>query len=71
MTLIPKQNAIDVYADENKPSIYIFEENGHYDEREGEFSDTVIEINVAHIDVIIQALQTAKEEILAREAKKE
>ncbi len=70
MTLIPKQNAIDIYADENKPSVYIFEENGHYDEKEGEFSDTVIEINATHIDVVIEALQRAKEEILARKANK-
>ncbi|MGE8541927.1 MAG: hypothetical protein ACN6NX_11520 [Acinetobacter sp.] len=69
MTLIKKQNAIDVYAGENNSSVYILEENGHYNEKEGEFSDAIIEINSIHIDAIIEALQAAKQEILAREAK--
>lgn len=66
MTLIPKQNAVDVYADETNPSVYIFEENGHYNERDGEFSDTIIEISSVHIDAVIEALQRAKQEILNR-----
>lgn len=71
MTLIRKQNAIDVYAAGSEPSIIISEEDGHYNEKEGEFSDTAIAIDIIHIDAVIQALQKAKEEVLAREAKKD
>ncbi len=70
MTLIRKQNAIDVYAAQNGNFVVISEEDGHYDAREGEFSDTYINIDVAHIDIVIEALHQAKKEILERETDK-
>jgi len=70
MTLIRKQNAIDVYAAQDGSFAVISEEDGHYDAREGDYSDTYINIDVAHIDAVVEALQRVKEEILERKANK-
>lgn len=70
MPLILKQNAIDVYVAENDPLIIISEEDGHFNEKDGGLSEARIGISVAYIDVLIEALQQAKEIILTRETKK-
>ena len=66
MTIIRKQNAIDVYAAEDGQYIVICEEEGFFNERDGEHVDVFINIDIAHIDSIIEALQAAKKEILDR-----
>lgn len=66
MTLIRKQNAIDVYAAKEDRFVVIHEEDGFFNERDGESIDVYINIDVAHIDSVIDALQKAKKEILER-----
>lgn len=64
MSLIRQQNAIDVYASKEDRSITITEEKGFFNEQNGELEDIHVTIDIAHIDTIIAALQTAKKEIL-------
>lgn len=70
MTLIRKQNAIDVFASKDGQYVVITEEEGYFNEQNGEHVDIYIGIDMAHIDAVIEALQKAKAEILAREANK-
>lgn len=64
MSLIRQQNAIDVYASKEDRSITITEENGFFNEQNGELEDIHVVIDIAHIDTIIAALQAAKKEII-------
>jgi len=66
MRVVKSQNAIDIYPAKEDSFIVISEENGFFNERDGEYSDVYINIDVAHIDSVIQALQNAKKEILER-----
>lgn len=67
MTVIKKQNAIDVYAAKDGNFVVISEENGFIiNERDDQYADVYINIDVAHIDSIIKALQNAKNEIIER-----
>lgn len=66
MTLIRKQNAIDVYPAQDGRFVVIHEEDGFYIPENGESIDVYINIDVAHIDSVIEALQAAKKEILDR-----
>lgn len=68
MRVVKSQNAIDIYPAKEDSFIVISEENGFFNERDGEYSDVYINIDVAHIDSVIQALQSAKKEILERES---
>lgn len=70
MPLIHQQNAIDVFASKESRSIVITEEKGFFNDQNGELEDVHVTIDVAHIDTVIEALQKAKEEILAREVDK-
>lgn len=67
MRVVKSQNAIDIYPAKEDSFIVISEENGFFNERDGEYSDVYINIDVAHIDSVIQALQNAKKEILERQ----
>lgn len=71
MTTIRKQNAIDIFASQDGQFIVITEEEGFFNEHNGENVDIHIGIDIAHIDTVIEALQKAKEEILARKIKKD
>ncbi|MDR7655518.1 hypothetical protein [Acinetobacter junii] len=64
MPLIRKQNEIDVYANPEEKFVSICEVDGHFNQREGEFEDAIINIDVTHIDAVIAALQKCKAEIL-------
>ncbi|WP_081407140.1 hypothetical protein [Acinetobacter indicus] len=66
MTLIRKQNAVDIYAAHEGRFVVIHEEDGFYDPQNGETVDVFINIDVTHIDTVIEALQAAKKEILDR-----
>jgi hypothetical protein len=67
MTVIRKQNAIEVYAAKSGNFVVISEENGFIiNERDDQYADVYINIDVAHIDSIIEALQNAKNEIIER-----
>lgn len=71
MTIISQQNAIDIYANTDDRFVTICEEKGFFNEREGSYEDIFVNIDIAHVDTVINALQKAKEEILAREANKD
>lgn len=64
MTIIRKQNAIDIYATKDERFVTIREENGFFNERDGSYEDVFINIDIAHIDTVIATLQKAKQEIL-------
>ncbi|ENU08634.1 MULTISPECIES: hypothetical protein [Acinetobacter] len=63
MALIRKQNEIDVYSDKDNNCITICETEGHFDEYHGKHVDVYINIDIAHIDSLIAALQKCKKEI--------
>lgn len=71
MTIIRQQNAIDIYANKDDRSVTICEEKGFFNEHEGSYEDIFVNIDVAHIDTVIEALQKAKEEIFAHDTKKD
>jgi len=64
MALIRKQNEIDVYANPEEKFVTICEVEGHFDQHNGGYENAFINIDVAHIDTVITALQNAKKEIL-------
>ncbi|EHU1404366.1 hypothetical protein ACTZ9G_001794 [Acinetobacter baumannii] len=64
MAIIRKQNEIDVYANLEEKCVTICETEGHFDQHGGGFEDSFINIDVAHLDTVIAALQACKKEIL-------
>ncbi|MEC8887340.1 MAG: hypothetical protein VX875_09690 [Pseudomonadota bacterium] len=65
MSVVRKQNEIDVYVSEqDKKMIVITEIEGHFNEREGVYEDSLIGIDVNHIDAVIEALTQCKKQIL-------
>ncbi|MFW1807616.1 hypothetical protein ACG9Z8_06460 [Acinetobacter ursingii] len=63
MPLIRKQNEVDVYVNQEHKCVTISETDGFFNERDGSLEDIYINIDFAHIDTIISALQKCKAEI--------
>lgn len=63
-TVIRSQNEIGIWADAKLNVVYIKEMDAIYDAESGENVPATVQIDAAHIDTVIAALQKAKAEIL-------